>query len=165
MKSNILVGAFCIAALSCSLHAFANPKAPATTKTVPTKAAPAVVADAGLIAEGKVTLAKTLTDKAKGIRTLFISVYDAASTMPMPYGASKAEITKDAAGEFYTFKITRDNLMIMAGEATPPTKINLKFKLDKDGGAGRDAPGDLVGEVKGVQWGSKGIAVAIDKAF
>lgn len=98
-----------------------------------------------------------------GIRTLFITIYDEASKMPMPYGAMKVELDKDAKGTVYKGKLDTSNIMVMGGGETPK-KIRIKAKLDKDGSAGPDAAGDLVGIAEGVALGSK-VTVKIDKAI
>ena len=116
------------------------------------------------LATGRVTLAPELTAKAKGLHTLFISVYDPKSPMPMPYAAMKIELTKDATGEFQTFSLSGDKLMVM-GQGEPPQTINIKVKLPSGGGAGPDKSGDLVGMAKDVKLGSDDIKISINKAI
>lgn len=120
--------------------------------------APKVYADV----EVKLTDA-ALEKKSAGIRTLFITIYDEASQMPMPYGAMKVELTKDAKGTVYKGKLDTANIMVMGGGAEPKT-LRIKAKLDKDGSAGGDAAGDLVGNATGVKLGSK-VTITIDKAI
>ena len=114
------------------------------------------------LASGKLTLAKDLTAKAKGIRTLFITIYDSANPSPMPCAAQKVTLTKDAVGEFSDFKLD-DASVILMGCSEIPAKMNLKVKLDADGNAGRDASGDIIGMASGVNKGSRGIRVLLDK--
>src|SRR5262245_41877636 len=85
---------------------------------------------AGMLASGNVRLDTKLTDQAKGIRTLFLSVYDSANPSPMPYGAAKIELSKDAKGRFTRFTLD-DSTMLMRTSGTPPAKINIKAKLNK----------------------------------
>lgn len=84
--------------------------------------------------------------KTAGIRTLFLIVYDADSPRPMPYGAIKIDLKEDAKGKFYTGELTTENVQTMGGGAVPKN-IRLKARLDKDGSAGMDSPGDLTGQV------------------
>jgi hypothetical protein len=117
------------------------------------------------LAAGKVKLSSKLLSKAKGIRTLFVTVYDSHSQMPMPYGALRVALEKDADGEFYTFDLEPSKLMLMGpSNAAVPSSLNIKAKLDKDGAAGPDSSGDLVGWVKNIKTGSRGLQVTIDKA-
>ena len=101
--------------------------------------------------------------KGAGIRTLFITLYNEASQAPMPYGALKIELTADAKGTVYKGKLDTTNVMIMGGTDMPKT-LRIKARLDKDGSAGTDAAGDLVGNATGVKPGSK-VAISIDKAL
>lgn len=118
-----------------------------------------------IFAAGKVALNSELADKAQGIRTLYIVVYDADSQMPMPFGAMKERLNADAHnGEFFDFMITREKLQVMGGADVPaPKHMRLKVRLDKDGLAGMDQPGDLIGSVENVAFGSDRVNVTIDK--
>ena len=104
-----------------------------------------------------------LVDKAAKIRVLFITLYDAAAAGPRPYGAFKVDLDKDAKGLVYKGTLDTTNVMVMGG-GDLPAKLRVKAKLDKDGSAGPDAPGDLIGIVDGVAVGSKTV-VTIDKAI
>lgn len=138
-----------IAAAACSTTLFAAPKAaaPATKETV--------------YASGKLELDSKLADKAKGIRTLFISIYDADSAMPRPYAATKIDLPKDATGAFHDFKLTPENIMAM-GQGPAPQSMRIKAKLDKDGNAGPDATGDVTGTVNGVKQGAANVVIKLD---
>jgi hypothetical protein len=103
------------------------------------------------------------TKASAGIRTLFITIYDSESKAPMPYGAMKVELDKDAKGTVYKGKLDASNIMVMGGGASPQT-LRIKAKLDKDGSAGPDAAGDVVGIVDGVKVGSK-VTIKLDKAI
>jgi hypothetical protein len=105
-----------------------------------------------------------LAAKGAGVHTLYITLYDAASQAPRPYGAIKVDLTKDAAkGTIYKGTLDQSNVMVMGGGAAP-AKLRIKAKLDKDGSAGPDSPGDLVGTADGVALGGKAV-VTIDKAI
>ena len=112
--------------------------------------------------EVKITDAK-LEKKSAGIRTLYITLYDEASQMPMPYGAAKISLEKDATGTVYKGKLDSSNIVVM-GQGGSPKSLRIKAKLDKDGSAGPDSQGDLVGVVTGVKLGDKS-TVTIDKAI
>ena len=112
--------------------------------------------------EVKITDAK-LEKQGAGIRTLYITIYDEASKAPMPYGAMKVELKADAKGTIYKGKLDTANIMVM-GHGDAPKTLRIKAKLDKDGSAGMDAAGDLVGNATGVTAGSK-VTITIDKAI
>ena len=116
------------------------------------------------IAEVEVSITDAgLVKKDAGIRTLFLVLYDADSTMPMPYGAMKVSLDKDAKGTFYKGALTSENVMAMSGGA-PPKNLRIKARLDKDGSAGRDEPGDLIGIADHVAVGSS-VKITVDKAI
>lgn len=126
-----------------------------------------------IYAAGDVTLDPSLASAATGIRTLFIILHDEQSAMPMPMGASRVKLYKDAEGQFYTFVLTKESMQMMGrtmggdngGDNASPKTIRLKARLDTDGSAGMDQPGDLVGEVSGVPFGATGIHIKIDRAI
>lgn len=115
------------------------------------------------IAAGKVMLSKDLVQKAKGIKTLFIVVYDEASKRPMPFGATKVMLEKDANSEVHSFTLDTSNVRQM-GHGPLPKTMRLKARLDKDGSAGMDSAGDLMGDIKGVKLGAKDVVITIDQA-
>ena len=99
------------------------------------------------------------TDNAKGIRTLFLIVYDNASAMPMPYGALKVDLKADAKGTVYKGDLTTGNITRMGNPSAPlPKSIRIKARLDKDGSAGPDQPGDYSASVDKVDVGDKASA-------
>lgn len=114
---------------------------------------PMVQAAAKKLATVEVTVDGKVLDAAKGIRTLYVIVYDAASPMPRPYGAMKVDLKADASGTLYKGDLTDGNLQVM-GAPTPPSELRLKARLDKDGSAGKDQPGDIVGNVEKIAAGS-----------
>lgn len=105
----------------------------------------------------------SLEKKAAGIRTLYVTLYDEASKMPMPFGALKVELKADAKGEVFKGRLDTNNVVVMGGGAWPAS-LRIKARLDKDGSAGSDAPGDLLGIVTGVKQGSA-TTIVIDKAM
>ncbi len=113
------------------------------------------------LAKGTIHISKELEASAKGVRTLFISVYDSESRRPRPYGALKAILKQDAKGRIYEFDINPQNIVVMNPAANPQV-LRIKAKLDKDGGAGPDRPGDLVGIVRGIKRGSE-VKITIDR--
>lgn len=123
----------------------------------------AIAGDATTYADVEIKLDDAQAKAAAGIRTLFITIYDQESKMPMPYGAMKVDLDKDAKGVVYKGKLDSNNIMKMGGGETPK-KLRIKAKLDKDGSAGADAAGDVVGIVEGVAVGSK-VTIKIDKAI
>lgn len=123
-----------------------------------------------LYASGKIVLDESLAEKAQGIRMLYLVVYDADSPMPMPYGAMKERLDADAtAGAFRDFLITKEKLQVMMARDDPmamaahPKNIRVKVRLDKDGLAGMDQPGDLIGSVGPLPFGTDGVTIKIDQ--
>jgi len=112
---------------------------------------------------GTISLEQGLEDRARGINTLYIIVYDAESQMPMPYGAVRKRLSEPATpGAFREFSITREKLQLMNENLPSPRYMRIKARLDLDGIAGMDQPGDLTGEVERVVFGSEGVDIHID---
>ena len=112
-------------------------------------------------ARGRVVLSDQLKSSAGGIRTLFIIA--TGPDRPMPLGAFKKTLGSDAEGNFYEFVLTKDNMQRMMGDEPWPESFKLKARLDKDGVAGPDQPGDLVGEVTAVPLGAEDVEIRIDR--
>ncbi len=93
-----------------------------------------------------------LIKKVTGIRTLFVILYDADSPMPRPYGAMKVDLKADAKGSIFKGDLTTENVQVMGGGAVPKN-LRIKARLDKDGTAGKDQSGDLVGSAEKVKPG------------
>lgn len=122
------------------------------------------LATGATVVSAKLVLGKDLAPSAKGIRTVFVAIQDPAAKMPMPCAAKKFTLTKDAEGEFLSFTLDSDSLTLMACKELPET-MNLKAKLDKDGSAGPDAAGDIVGRVTGIKKGASQVTITLDKAI
>lgn len=116
-----------------------------------------------VFASGKVLLDPRLIEEAKGIRTLYITVFDANSPMPMPYGAMRERIDRDPQQTVLEFNITKEKLQIMNPNAHPPKKLRIKARLDKDGVGGRDQPGDLTGERSQIAFGESRVDIKINR--
>ena len=111
-------------------------------------------------ARGTVVLPDNLKEMAKGIRTLYIIAQ--GTDRPMPLGAFRETLSDDPSGVVYEFVLTADNMPSMMGEVQWPATFKLKARLDQDGAAGPDRPGDLVGEVYPVKLGQEGVEIRID---
>lgn len=117
-----------------------------------------------IIASGKVVIKPELVSQAQGMRTVYIIVRDPTSPMPMPLGALATTISSDPKGTVLEFKLTKDNLRMMSAmDDQHPAKITIKARLDWDGLGGADTPGDIVGLVEQVDWGSQGLTVELDQ--
>lgn len=112
-------------------------------------------------ARGQIILDDSLTEQAKGITTLFIIA--SGPDRPMPLGAFRKTLSSDAKGAFYDFVLTKDNMQRMMGDAEFPSEFKLKARLDRDGSAGPDQPGDLVGDVFPVKLGQEGVEIRIGR--
>ncbi len=115
-----------------------------------------------LFVEGEIIVPEALRNDATGVNTLFIIVYDEASPMPMPFGAQKEKVPADFTRPI-PFFVTKEALRMMNPDAPSPQSMRVKVRLDKDGVAGPDQPGDLTGEVTGVAFGTKGLTLEIKK--
>ena len=116
-----------------------------------------------VLARGVLRIEGALVPKAKGIRTVFIVVYDEESPMPMPWAAIKETLSKDAEGDFLKFILTKDNMQQMNPNSHKlPQKIRIKARLDRDGQGGVDQPGDLTGSISGVSTGAEGLVIPIN---
>lgn len=105
-----------------------------------------------------------LVQKSAAIRTLYITLYDADAPAPRPYGAMRVVLEKDAAkGTIFRGALTSANVMIMGG-GPMPKNLKIKARLDKDGSAGPDEKGDLVGIVEKIAAGAS-TTIVIDKAL
>lgn len=116
-----------------------------------------------VIAEGKVILKPEFDAQAQGMRTVYIIVRDPASPMPMPYGAMATTLVSDPSGTVLNFKLTKENLRVMAESQNHPQKVNIKARLDMDGLGGSDQPGDIVGTVENIDWGARNLTIALDQ--
>lgn len=109
------------------------------------------------LASGKLILKAPATDS----RTVFLIVQDPSSPAPMPCAAQKIELPKPLAGEI-SFTLDSDQMQLMACSEIPAV-FHLKAKLDKDGSAGRDSSGDVIGIAQNVKKGAKNVKVTVDK--
>jgi hypothetical protein len=112
-------------------------------------------------ARGRVVLNEGLEAEAAGVRTLFIVA--SGPDRPMPIGAFRKSLSQDAKGVIYEFVLTKDNVQSMMGDAPWPQSFKLKARLDRDGAAGPDMPGDLVGDVFPIERGQSDIEIRIDR--
>jgi len=118
-----------------------------------------------IYASGQISIKPDLEADAEGLRTLFISVYDMDSPMPMPFGAVKERLHSDAKGQFFEFFLTKESLRVMNPNAPIPNRLRIKARIDVDGVGGAAQPGDLLGEVEDIPLGSKGVAIMIDSVM
>jgi hypothetical protein len=115
-------------------------------------------------AEGSISIAPELTEKAAEQRNLFIVVYDQDNPAPMPYGALRVQLAEAPSGTFHHFVLTRENLTVMAGkQAGNLAHLRIKARLTNSGFIGQDGTGDLYGEVSDVALGGSDVRLLIDK--
>lgn len=112
---------------------------------------------------GRVVLAPEVAPAARGVRTLYLIV--SPSERPMPFGAFRKSLGADPEGEVYEFALTLDNLQRMRMDEPWPESFKVKARLDRDGAAGPDQLGDLVGEVTGLTPGAKDVVVNIGRVI
>lgn len=119
-----------------------------------------------VFAEGELSIAPELVDRARELRNLFIVVYDQDSPSPMPYGALRVPLTSAPQGTFHHFILTKENLSVMAGkQAGHLTLLRIKARLSSSGFIGQDSQGDLWGEVTDVPLGATQVVLVIDRAM
>jgi hypothetical protein len=111
---------------------------------------------------GSVEVPRELRTDAEGISTMFVTIFDEESPMPMPYGAMKESLPKDLSLPI-DFALTKERMQIMNPDGPMPRMMRVKVRLDKDGMGGADQPGDLVGIVEHVQFGSSGLQIKIQQ--
>lgn len=117
-----------------------------------------------IFVSGTLIIEEELAQKAHGIRTVFIIIYDDESNAPLPYAAIRKVLDQDPSGTFLDFLLTKDNMQIMnQSQAGPPKKIRIKARLDRGGTAGADEPGDIVGELSGVDIGTEGVRIHMNR--
>jgi hypothetical protein len=112
-------------------------------------------------ARGKIVLDESLIGDAGRASTLYIII--SGNDRPMPYGAYRRTIKPPTSTDVFEFALTRDNIQAMMDMTTWPPEVKLKARLDMDGVAGPDQPGDLVGELYPVALGSKDLVLKIDR--
>jgi len=111
---------------------------------------------------GEVQLPTELLADAQGITTMFVTIFDEESPMPMPYGAMKEHLDADLSKPI-NFALTKEKMQIMRPDSALPKYMRVKVRFDKDGLAGPDQPGDLVGVLEHVSFGTSGVLVKIQQ--
>lgn len=111
---------------------------------------------------GTVELPSEMRAEAEGIQTMFVTVFDEESPMPMPYGAMKERLPADLTQPI-EFSLTKEKMQIMNPDSRMPRYMRVKVRFDKDGMGGADQPGDLVGIVEHVQFGADNVRLKIQQ--
>lgn len=115
---------------------------------------------------GTIEVSPDLKENIDSQNTLFLVLYDQNSPMPMPYGAIKETIEPSQLKDGrYDFLITKEKLQVMSmGNENPkvPELFRLKVRVDRDGVGGRDQPGDISGQLTGLPYGKKDVAIKLD---
>ncbi|NRA66364.1 MAG: hypothetical protein HRU19_17895 [Pseudobacteriovorax sp.] len=102
---------------------------------------------------GKVTIDASLDDKAQFSKTLFLIVF--GDQIPMPYGAMKIRLKEPLSSDNpVEFRLTKERLQLMNESRPLPRILRVKARLDRDGIAGPDQPGDIVGFLDDVPVGA-----------
>ena len=139
--------------------------------------------EAKIYVNGTVEVAPSLQEKSKTARTLYIILRDAsADDVPitvveadaiignkpripsMPWGAYRDQVDF-SSNSSYGFTITKDNIQLMGQQqGDTPARFNIKVRLDHDGRAGADQPGDIVGTVQNISRGSRDVRIVLNQA-
>jgi len=116
----------------------------------------------GIILKANLRIADEIIPLATHHTTLFVTIFDGNN--PMPYAAMREPITVGSDGTLRQVVLTSDKLQVMDSSRSKPEKIRLKVRLDADGSAGPDQPGDITGQVEDIAWGSPELlVVTLDK--
>lgn len=110
---------------------------------------------------GTIKIADELKSDAVGVETMFVIINDEANPMPMPFGAMKEKLPPDLSQPI-VFSVTKEALRVMNPDAPPPKLMRVKVRIDRDGVAGPDQPGDLTGIMEHVPFGQKDLEIKID---
>ena len=114
-----------------------------------------------ILVAGKITVNPALMEQAKAAPVLFITLFDAQSQAPMPYGAMRETLTAPIGAGGYEFVITPERISSMAQGRPQPTAFRVKARLDMDGQGGMDQSGDLTGKVDSVPVGTDNVQIVI----
>ncbi|MCX6129020.1 MAG: hypothetical protein NTX25_08150 [Proteobacteria bacterium] len=121
-----------------------------------------ILIESPIYAAGQVEIPTEFVADAGGVGTMFIIIFDEDSPMPMPYGAMKEHLNQDLKlDQPIAFSLTKEKLQIMRPDAALPKYLKVKVRFDKDGVAGPDQPGDLVGIAEHVAFGTTNLQLKI----
>lgn len=114
-----------------------------------------------ILVGGKIKVAPHVLEAGRTAKTLFITLFDANSDAPMPYGAMRESLAAPIGPEGYDFLITPERISNMAEGRPQPEAFRVKARLDMDGMGGPDQPGDMTGKVDRVTPGSENVEILI----
>ena len=113
--------------------------------------------------ETSIKVSQELREDAATLGTLFIILHDANSQSRRPFGAVREEISVSPDGDLGTYVLTPESVQVMAPGGPVPQQFRLKVRLDRDGQGGPDQPGDIVGEISGVKYGSSNVVLTLSR--
>ena len=113
---------------------------------------------------GKIVADKDIIGQAQGINIMFITLFDASRPGP-PWGAMREPINIGSEALERVFYVTREKIMMMRQDAPFPESLRVKVRFDRDGQGGPDQIGDIVGEIKGIPFGTENIVIKMDKVI
>jgi len=113
-----------------------------------------------------VKVAPTLAEPIKSLAThhnvVYVTLFD--ETSPMPYAAMREVINVGSDGKVRDILVTLEKIQVMNSSRPRPASMRVKVRLDADGSAGPDQPGDITGETTGVKWGEENeVKILLDK--
>ena len=114
-----------------------------------------------MLVSGRIKVAPAVMEAAKASSIMFITLFDADSPAPMPYGALRETLKGSIGPEGYEFYVTPERINMMAQGRPQPTAFRVKARLDMDGQGGPDQPGDIVGKIDRVAVGSDNVEIII----
>ncbi len=113
-----------------------------------------------------VKVVPSLSTEVKSMAThhsvIYVTLFD--ETTPMPYAAMREVISVGSEGKLRDILVTEEKIQVMNPSRPRPSSMRVKVRLDADGSAGPDQPGDITGETRGITWGQEEQAqVLLDK--
>lgn len=125
----------------------------------PSEAASAAAPQAQATIDGTVTLAAKLTDKVAATDTLFVYAR-APDGPPMPLAAVRTSTSTWPV----SFKLDDSSSMAPGMRLSRFPKVTLVARVSKSGSA-TPQPGDIEGRVDGVDTGSRGVRIVLDRVI
>ncbi len=113
-----------------------------------------------------VRISPKLTESTKANATHHKVVYVTlfGSDSPMPYAAMREYLEVGSTLDLREILVTAEKLTVMNPGREQPQFVRVKVRLDADGAAGPDQPGDITGQAEQVQWGgNESIPIVLDK--
>jgi hypothetical protein len=95
-------------------------------------------------------------------KVVYVTLF--GSDSPMPYAAMREYLEVGSNLDLREILVTAEKLTVMNPGREQPQFVRVKVRLDADGAAGPDQPGDITGQAEQIQWGgNESIPIVLDK--